>query len=249
MLNKIKKNIFKYNILKNNLSLFNKIKFLLNKDTSSYNVFYNNMKNNLLSSLLIKYKSDKSINVNIQTKNNLHNYSDYYDDLFYHNRHNIKKVFECGVGSQSLSYDDAMEKEFNPGASLRAWRDYFVNADIYGADIDKKILFNENKIKTFYVDQENKDSILEMWKNINQSNFDLIIDDGKHQFDAGICLFENSIKNLSNNGIYIIEDIKIDNLLLYEKYFSQKYFSVKFISFGLPNSRSINNNIIAIKNL
>ena len=50
-----------------------------------------------------------------------------------------------------------MEKEFNPGASLRAWRDYFVKADIYGADIDKKILFNENKIKNFYVDQENKD--------------------------------------------------------------------------------------------
>ena len=27
-----------------------------------------------------------------------------------------------------------------PGASLRAWRDYFVNSVVYGADIDKNIL-------------------------------------------------------------------------------------------------------------
>ena len=37
-----------------------------------------------------------------------------------------------------------------PGASLRAWRDYFENALIYGADIDKNILFKENRINTFF---------------------------------------------------------------------------------------------------
>ena len=40
-----------------------------------------------------------------------------------------------------------------PGASLRVWRDYFPNAIIYGADIDKDILFAEERIKTFYIDQ------------------------------------------------------------------------------------------------
>ena len=28
-----------------------------------------------------------------------------------------------------------------PGASLRVWRDYFNNAQVIGADIDKRILF------------------------------------------------------------------------------------------------------------
>jgi hypothetical protein len=29
-----------------------------------------------------------------------------------------------------------------------------------------------------------------------------MIDDGLHTFEAGICLFKNSIKHLSNEGIY-----------------------------------------------
>ena len=39
---------------------------------------------------------------------------------------------------------------------------YFLNATIYGADVDKKILKNEEKIKTYYVDQTDKNSINEM---------------------------------------------------------------------------------------
>ena len=34
-----------------------------------------------------------------------------------------------------------------PGASVRAFRDYFDKAIIYGADIDSKILFFEKRIK------------------------------------------------------------------------------------------------------
>ena len=54
-----------------------------------------------------------------------------------------------------------------PGASLKMWRDYFPNAMIFGADIDKDILFNDQRITTFYVDQLNSDSIKEMWRKIN----------------------------------------------------------------------------------
>ena len=92
-----------------------------------------------------------------------------------------------------------------PGASLRAWRDYFSNALIYGADIDKKILFEEDRIKTFYLDQKNKNDIGKMWSQINKSNFDLIVDDGLHNYKAAIILFENSIQYLKYNGIYIKE--------------------------------------------
>ena len=52
-----------------------------------------------------------------------------------------------------------------------------------------------------------------MWTNINQNNFDLIIDDGLHTNEANIKLFEESFKFLKPNGIYIIEDVSNDNLI------------------------------------
>jgi hypothetical protein len=64
-----------------------------------------------------------------------------------------------------------------PGASLRVWRDYYKHAQIHEADIDKDILFQENRITTFYVDQLNTPSIETMWKEIGIQNFDIIIED------------------------------------------------------------------------
>ena len=86
-----------------------------------------------------------------------------------------------------------MNANGKPGASLRAWRDYFKNALIFGADIDKNILFQEDRITTFNLDQTNKNSITNMWSDIKKNNFNLIIDDGLHTYKAVISLFENSI--------------------------------------------------------
>jgi hypothetical protein len=68
-------------------------------------------------------------------------------------RQHIKKFFECGLGTNNPNLLSSMGSMGKPGASLRVWRDYFLNAIIYGADIDKDILFAEEKIKTFYIDQ------------------------------------------------------------------------------------------------
>jgi hypothetical protein len=46
-----------------------------------------------------------------------------------------------------------------------------------------------------------------MCNNIKVDNFDLIIDDGLHSFDAAVTLFNNSFSKLKNGGIYIIEDV------------------------------------------
>ena len=44
-------------------------------------------------------------------------------------------------------------------ASLYMWQEYFPNAEIFGADVDKRILFNEGRIKTYFVDQYSFESI------------------------------------------------------------------------------------------
>ena len=37
---------------------------------------------------------------------------------------------------------------YQPGASLRGWRDFFPNAQILGLDVDASILFEEERIRT-----------------------------------------------------------------------------------------------------
>jgi len=80
---------------------------------------------------------------------------------------------------------------------------FFPNAVIYGCDIDKDILFNEKRIKTFYCDQTDRLTIKKMIETIGESDFDVIIDDGLHTFGAGITLFEVMIDYLADNGLYI----------------------------------------------
>lgn len=154
-----------------------------------------------------------------------HNYTQYYHFLFSRKRKQVKNVFEIGVGSINPEYANNMGSNGRPGASLYGWRDYFPNANIYGADIDKDVLFTEDRIKTFFCDQFSSSSILDMWlhDDLKDITFDLIIDDGCHHPNANACFFENSIHKLSKKGVYIIEDIADGYLHMWmEKIFEWK---------------------------
>ena len=103
-----------------------------------------------------------------------------------------------------------------PGASLYGWAEYFPNASIYGADIDTNILFNTDRIRTYYCDQRKPNVIENMWRNPDlATDFDIIIEDGLHSFSANICFFDNSIHKLAVGGYYIIEDIIKDEIHLF----------------------------------
>ena len=138
-----------------------------------------------------------------------------------------------------------MTSRGKPGASLRVWRDYFTNSLVYGADIDKNILFEEDRIKTFYVDQLNEFSIKEMWSNINKSNFDIILDDGLHTFEAGIIMFLNSFDKLRKNGIYIIEDV--DFMYIKKLADTLSKYNPEIIILNDNNTKHLNNNLILIR--
>ena len=226
-----------------NFSLF----FLIKKEF--FNISYYNHNNNSLTKLCEFYKSDKG-SINHNKKGiwgwKAHTYSNYYYSLFNHFRDNVKLVFECGLGTNNPDFKSNMTVDGMPGASLRVWRDYFKNAQIYGADIDKDILFQEDRIKTYYVDQLNTPSIETMWKNIGIHNFDIIIDDGLHTTDANINLFINSFNKLKKNGIYIIEDVHILELNnIMEKL---KKFNPELIDLQTKNFKYTDNNLIIIRN-
>jgi hypothetical protein len=136
-----------------------------------------------------------------------HNYTQIYSTLFSGQRSEIKKVFELGIGSVNPGIASHMKKIYSPGGSLRGWREFFPNSEIYAADIDKDILQPEERITKFYVDQTNPTVVDKMWKQVGTDNFDVIIDDGLHTYKANKVFFENSFKQLSATGIFIIEDI------------------------------------------
>jgi hypothetical protein len=136
-----------------------------------------------------------------------HNYTTFYNFIFKDIKNETKSVFELGLGTNNISIPSNMSGDGTPCGSIRGWRDYFINANIYGADIDKDILYQEDRIRTFECDQTNPKSIKEMWDKINVE-FDIIIEDGLHTFEANETFFNNSIDMLREGGIFIIEDIE-----------------------------------------
>lgn len=147
-----------------------------------------------------------------------HSYTNYYSPLFENFRSITNsnandyplRIFELGLGTNNPKLASNMGVNGKPGASLRGWEYYFKNSEVYGADIDKTILFNEGRIKTFHCDQTDVSSVRALWKDnpeLSKGKFNIIIEDGLHNFEANVLFFENSIDNLALNGIFIIEDI------------------------------------------
>ena len=159
----------------------------------------------LIKNYFIKYNSDKS---------KVHNYHLVYGSLF-KKRNNIKKVLEIGLGTNNEKLISNMGRLGKPGASVKAFRDFFPKAKIYGADIDKAILFKEKRIRTYYVDQTDLMSLKNLYKKIGK-NFDLIIDDGLHAPYANINVIISSLKFLKKNGILIIEDIPFKTIPIWK---------------------------------
>ena len=205
-----------------------------------------------LNFLCDKYGSDKGSNFNIASSSIHpyswlpHTYTNIYETLFRNIRYNVKYVFECGIGTDNEEFKSNMSSSGKPGASLRMWQDYFINADIYGADIDKSCLFSENKIKTGYIDQTSATAIEDYFKDFD-FKFDVMIDDGLHTGAAALCLFKNSIKYLSDTGIYCIEDLPIEGIEVLQEYFRTcaNKFVVKYVIMQTPIL--LNNNMIIIR--
>ena len=130
--------------------------------------FFNEEKNNRetdLCTILKKFGSDKC--------SDWHNYSTFYDFIFSEDREKDLKIFEVGIYA---------------GSSVRSWKKYFKNGNVYCGDVNTNYFVNEDGIKSFYCDQDTPSSIDSLWNTDELKNieFDIIIDDGKHEFQSNI---------------------------------------------------------------
>ncbi len=143
-------------------------------------------------------------------KASFHNYYLIYASLF-DDPAKVKKVFEIGLGTNNPEVVSNMGFHGSPGASLRAFKDFFPNAHIYGADVDERVLFNEERINTFYIDQLNDESFENLPSDVF-CDLDIYIDDGLHSPDANLRSLIYGLNAVRPGGFVIIEDIREEAL-------------------------------------
>ena len=91
------------------------------------------------------------------------------------------------------------------------WNYYFdKECTIYGIDVHPSCLIVPKLLQSTNIhieigDQENRD----FWKNYlkNKPKFDIIIDDGGHTMNQQIVTYEELYDHLSDNGVYLCEDV------------------------------------------
>ena len=231
--------------------LFLKLESLFRSRNENWKIttYYKKDDENIFSQLCDLYGSDKG-GSNTLTKPYpwpSHSYADYYWRIFANSRSSIKKVLEVGIGTNNPILASSMGIYGKPGASLRVWKEFFPNALIYGADIDREILFKEDRIETGYMDQLDPESISVFLKNFGHEDFDLICDDGLHTFEAGSNLFINAIDNLGLGGIYIIEDVSVPDLYRYKEFFDRYSYIVEYVTLYRPGLDLQDNNLVVVR--
>jgi len=151
-----------------------------------------------LAELLARYGSDKS------TK---HDYYLIYASTLKDKRSLPLSILEIGLGTNNTSIPSNMGAQGKPGASLRAFRDWGPHFTMYGADVDRNILFKEERISTFFVDQTDTESLAELASHFPPQSLDMVIDDGLHTPWANLNTLNFAMGLIKPGGYLIIEDI------------------------------------------
>ena len=156
-----------------------------------------------LRELFQKYGSDKA---------STHNYYLLYGAIL---ANGAKRVLEIGLGTNDSSVVSHMGNTGHPGSSLRAFRDLLPGAIIYGADIDKKVLFSEDRIETFWTDQTEDEAMAKLFSTV-PGDMDLIIDDGLHSSAANLRTLFYALPKIKKGGWIVIEDIVAEAIPLWQ---------------------------------
>lgn len=159
-----------------------------------------------LCEIAYKYGTDKCPQLK-------HFYTPFYYEMFKDKRNSIKKVLELGIGhyknmqNVEVIYDPGLKRYYHKGASLKMWRDFFPNAEVYGADRVPESMFSDERITTFLCDETKKEDLVKLIEQTG-SDIDIFIDDGSHHLEDQIFACLTLMPLLKEDVIYIIEDVR-----------------------------------------
>jgi hypothetical protein len=139
-------------------------------------------------------------------------YGGLYDVLLQPHRQSIACVVEIGIGTLIPGAASSMvgwgAKNYRPGASLRAWREFLPNAFVYGVDVAPDTQFaDEARLKAFLCDSTDTEQVNRFFSRIAPAVPDLIVDDGLHEAKAQIKTLKNFLPFLRPGGLYVLEDV------------------------------------------
>jgi len=123
-----------------------------------------------------------------------HQYLNTYDALFSPLETSVKNVLEIGI---------------QKGESLLIWKDLFVNANVYGADIDLSPLTIDRNQSRISVAGGNAYDLNFMKTHYSNIKFDILVDDGPHTLESMVFFATHYSSLLAPNGVMVIEDIPI----------------------------------------
>lgn len=158
-----------------------------------------------LCKIAYKYGTDKCPKIK-------HVYTPFYYELFKNKKKSVKKVLELGIGYYETMkhvekiYDKGLKRIYHKGASLKMWRDFFPNAQVYGIDIASDAMFEDERIQTFIVNERNNEQMETLIETIG-SDIDIVIDDASHRSKDQIYACKTLMPLLKKDVIYIIEDV------------------------------------------
>ncbi|MEI8181030.1 hypothetical protein, partial [Aestuariivirga sp.] len=141
-----------------------------------------------LSRLAVLYGSDKNAG---------HSYTALYHRHFEALRGQAVKLLEIGIGGYEVP--DA------GGASLRMWRDYFAEGEIFGLDYHAKNI-SEERIRVFQGSQADPRVLAGLVDATGGEGFNIIIDDGSHRSEHVTATFMMLFQFVKEGGWYVIED-------------------------------------------
>jgi hypothetical protein len=181
-----------------------------------------------LCKLAYKYGSDKCTEIG-------HSYTPFYYELL--KGKDFKKVLELGIGSKEVM--PSAVKHYQTGASLRMWRDFFPNAQVYGVDRSQSCMFKDDRITTFLLDTKNKHDMERLIYKIGK-DIDLVIDDGSHRTGAQLKVARKLLSLLDKKVIYVVEDTVNPNIFRHK-------LPYKCEVHKFPYDKSSQNNLVVIR--
>ena len=132
-----------------------------------------------------------------------HCYALDYHPLFEHLRTETFNMLEIGL--ENASKEDG-EPEDAP--SLRAWRAYFPQAQLYGYDINDFSFFDQERTVTFQGDQRSPEDIERFLETNGRPRFGMILDDGSHASSHQQISLARLFGSVAPGGLYVIEDLQ-----------------------------------------
>jgi len=156
--------------------------------------------------------NSKSETFNIFSKSQLftvkwESYFQVYDKIFKKYKNQKITFVEVGVSS---------------GGSLFIWREYFgKNARIIGIDLNPEAKKLEKYGFEIFIGNQSDENF---WRNFYEKvgNIDVLLDDGGHKNIQQITTVHNSLRNINNGGVIVIEDTHTSYL---KKFKNPSYFS------------------------